>query len=221
MLGADVVVDPDRAGARIGRVDRLAHQLAPEATAVLSAVLALGDERAAGAHLLVPAGVALIFVGRAVDRASALADQLARRIAEHLLEARIAALVGAVLHERDAHRGVVEDQLLLGERALHAQVGLALGRHVLEAPDPFLHLIADVDAPPARAAAEARAVAAPEAPLGVVRAAGRRGEIGERPGALPVLAIGEQHLRALADELAGAGADHLLEVAVAALDDAV
>src|SRR5207248_10296996 len=77
------------------------------------------------------------------------------------------------------------------------------------------------DAPAGRAAAEGRAVAAREAPLGVVRAARRGGEIGERTGALPVVAIGEQDLRALADELAGARADHLLEVAVAALVGAV
>ena len=54
-----------------------------------------------------------------------------------------------------------------------------------------------------------------------MRAAGHGGEIGERTGALPVVAIGEQDLRALADELAGARADHLLEVAVAALDGTV
>src|SRR5207245_5578858 len=150
-----------------------------------------------------------------------LPDQLARPVAEHLLEARIAALVGAVLYERDADGGVVEDQLLLGERALHALVRLALGGDVLEAPDPFLHLVADVDAPAVRAAAVGGAVAALEAPFGVVRSARRGGEIGERTGALPVFALGEEALGALADELARPRAHHLLEIAVAALDDAV
>src|SRR5882672_9452654 len=221
MLGADVVVDPDRPRARIRRIDRLADEFAPEAAAVLAAVLALGGHRAARAHLLVPGGIALELLAGAVDRMHALADQLARPVAEHLLEARIAALVGAILHERDADRGVVEDQLLLGERTLHALVGLALCGDVLEAPDPFLHLIADVDAPAARAAAVGLAVAALEAPFGIVRGARRGGEIGKRTGALPVLAIGEQDLGALANQLARAGAHHLLEIAVAALDDAV
>src|SRR6185295_5632479 len=100
-------------------------------------------------------------------------------------EARVAALVGAVPDEADADGGVVEDQLLLGKRALHALVGVALGGHVLEAPDPLLDLAADIDAPAARAATEGRAVAALEAPFRVMRAAGLGGEEGERAGALP------------------------------------
>src|SRR5438094_473067 len=106
-------------------------------------------------------------------------------------------------------------------RSFQRFAGVVLGGDVVVAPDPLLRLVAGVDAPAARAAAEGRAVAALEAPLGVVRAAGRGGEIGERTGALPVVAIGEQDLRVLADELAGARADHLLEVAVAALNGAV
>src|SRR3954464_8845840 len=138
MLGGHVVVDPDGARTRQRGIDRLAHQLAPEGAAVLAAVLALGDDRAPVAHLLVPGGVALVILGRAVDRGGALADQLAGSITEHLLEAGIAALVGPVPDERDADRGVVEDQLLLGERPLHPPVGVPLRGDVLEAPDPFL-----------------------------------------------------------------------------------
>src|SRR5205085_1865883 len=106
--------------------------------------------------------VALELLARAVDSLGALADELARPVAEHLLEAPVTALVGAVPDEGDADRGVVEDQLLLGERALHALVGLALGRDVLEAPDPFLELVGGIDAPAARAAAKGRAVAPPK-----------------------------------------------------------
>src|SRR5207247_9867254 len=119
VLGGDVVVDPDRAFARMRRVDRLADELAPEDGSVLAPVLALGGHRAAVVHLVVPAGVAIVFLGRAVDRARALADELARAVAEHLLEAQVAALVGALPDEGDADGGVVEDQLLLGEGALN------------------------------------------------------------------------------------------------------
>src|SRR5205085_6758693 len=221
VLGGHIVVDPDRAGARLRRVDRLADELAPEEATVLAPVLALGADRTALAHLLVPRRVALMVLGRDVDAARALADELARPVAEHLLEAPVAALVGAVAHERDADRRVVEDQLLLGERALQPLVRFALERHVLEAPDPFLDLVADIDAPAARAVAEVRAVAALEAPLRVVGLTGRGRHVGERAGAQPVVALGEDDLGALADELARPGAHHLLEEAVAALDRAV
>src|SRR3954470_23987415 len=221
MLGADVVVDPDGAFARMCRVDRLADELAPEHAAVLALVLPLDRNRASVAHFVVPRRISVVLLLRAVDRPCALPDQLAGPIAEHLLEARIAALIGALPDEGDAYRRVVEDQLLFGKRTLHAQVRFALGRHVLEAPDPLLDLVAEVDAPAARSAAEDRAVAALEAPLGVVRRAGRRGEEGERSGALPVVAIGEEHRRAFTHQLRRAGADHLFEMAVAALDDAI
>ena len=45
-------------------------------------------------------------------------------------------------HEGDADRGVVEDQLLLGERALDALLGLVLLRDVLEEPHRALRRVA-------------------------------------------------------------------------------
>src|SRR3982751_3536337 len=199
MLGRHVVIDPDGAGTRQGRIDRLADELAPQGAAVLAAVLALGDDRAPVAHLLVPGGVTLVVLGAAVDRRGALADELAGPVAEHLLEARIAALVGPVANERDADGGVVEDQLLLSERPLHPRVGLALGGHVLEAPDPFLLLVAGIDAPAARAATEGAAIASPEAAFVIVRLARRGGRERQLARALPLLAVGEDYARALAD----------------------
>ena len=220
VLGADVVVDPDRALVRPRRIDRLADQLAPEKAAVLAPVLPLDRDRLALLHLLVEGGVVLPGGRVGIDGFGAAGDELARLVAEHLLETRIAALVGAVPEEGDADRGVVEDELLLGERALHAQVGLALGGDVLEAPDPLLLGLTQVGAPAARAAAEGRAVAPLEAPFAVVRLAGQGVVVGERHRLLPVRLRGEQDRRALADQLAGPRADHLLEEAVAALDRA-
>src|SRR5205085_2069322 len=208
---------------RLRRVDRLADELAPEGAAVLAAVLALGGDGSALAHLLVPGGVALELLARAVDPFGALADELARPVAEHLLETPVAALVGAVAHERDADGRVVEDQLLLGERALHALVRLALGGDVLEAPDPFLDFLPRIDASAACAAADARGrpVVLSEQAVGVVRLAVRRGAIGDLMGALLVLGRVEARPRAHPDELARPGADHILERPVAALDGAV
>src|SRR5205085_478305 len=206
---------------RLRRVDRLADELAPEGAAVLAAVLALGGDGSALAHLLVPGGVALELLARAVDPFGALADELARPVAEHLLETPVAALVGAVAHERDADGRVVEDQLLLGERALHALVRLALGGDVLEAPDPFLDFVPRIDASAACAAAEGRPVAPSEPAFVVVRLSRRRGAIGELARALPLLGIGKERARALADQLPRPGADHFLEIPVAALDGAV
>ena len=57
-----------------------------------------------------------------------LADERAAARAAHLLEEAVAALDHAVAHEGDADGGVVEDQILLGERALHPHLGLALRR---------------------------------------------------------------------------------------------
>ena len=71
-----------------------------------------------------------------------LADQLAGTGADHLLEEAVAALDDAVAHEGDADRGVVEDQLLLGERALDALLGLVLLRDVLEEPHRALRRVA-------------------------------------------------------------------------------
>src|SRR5262245_53698202 len=97
----------------------------------------------------------------------------------------------------------------LGHRALERVArGLqqlargVLGGHVLQAPDPFLLGLADVDAPAAGAAAERRAVAALEEPLRVIRLAGRGALVGKPAGLLPILARGEQRRRALPDELA-------------------
>src|SRR6185503_5213411 len=72
----------------------------------------------------------------------ALADELARISADHILEEAVAALDRAVADERDAHRRVVEDQLLLAERALHALLGLVLLRDVLEQPHRALRRVA-------------------------------------------------------------------------------
>src|SRR6202171_4846181 len=221
VFGSDVVVDPDRALVRAFGIDRLADELAPEAPAVLAPLLALGGYRAPVAHFLVPGAILLMLLARVIDRLGAAPEELAALVAEHLLQAGVAALVRAVAQERDADSGVAEDQLLLGKGALHAMVGLALGGDVLKAPDPLLDVVADVDAPATVAAAEQRPVAPLEDPLGVVRGARRGGQVGERAGFLPVVLIGEQHRRALADDLARPGAHHLLEKAVAALDDAV
>ena len=101
---------------------------------------------------------------------------------------------------------------------LHASLGFALGRDILEAPDPLLLLASRVDAPAAGAAVENGAVAALEFPFAVVRLAGGGGAIGEQARLAPCLLRGEQHRGALADELAGACADHVLQETVAALD---
>ena len=151
----------------------------------------------------------------------ALADQRAAARAHHLLEEAVAALDHPAAHESDADGGVVEDQVLLGQRALHAQLRLALDGDVLVAPDPLLLLVPGVGAPPARAAHEGRAVAPAEARLAVVGAAGRGRRVRAPPGLLPVGARREQARGALADQLAGPGADHVLQIAVAALDRAV
>src|SRR6185503_12235414 len=151
----------------------------------------------------------------------ALADELAALRAHHLLEEAVAALDRAVAHERDADRGVVEDQVLLGERALHAQLGFALDRDVLVAPDPFLLGLAGIDAPAARAALEGAAVAAAEARFAVIGAAGRRRGVGALARLDPLVARGEEHRGALPDELARPRAHHVLEEAVAALHRAV
>src|SRR5207302_850097 len=85
------------------------------------------------------------------------------------------------------------------------------GRDILEAPDPLLLLAPRIDAPAAGAAVEHGAVAALEFPLAVVRFPGGGAAIGEQPRLAPSLLRGEQHRGALADELAGARADHVAQ----------
>src|ERR1700682_4550769 len=142
VFGSDVVVDPDRALVRAFGIDRLADELAPEAPAVLAPVLALGGYRAPVAHFLVPGAILLMLLARVIDRLGAAPEELAALVAEHLLQARVAALVRAVAQERDADSGVAEDQLLLGKGALHAMVGLALGGDALKTPAHIPHVVA-------------------------------------------------------------------------------
>src|SRR4029078_176634 len=103
VLGGDVVVDPDRPVQRVCRGDRLTDKLAPEGGAAAPPVLPLRRDRAPVLHLLVPGGIRLVLLVRAIDLLAVAADELARPPAEHLLEGRVAALVGAVLEERDSH----------------------------------------------------------------------------------------------------------------------
>ena len=133
-------------------------------------------------------------------------------------------VVGEVL---GARVGLLQLDGALGDRALERvarglgqRPRLVLGGDVLVAPDPLLLLVAGVDAAAARAADEGAAVAAPERRLVLVGAARRGVAVGAPAGRLPLLLAGEQHRAALPDQLAGPGADHVLEEAVAALDDA-
>ena len=193
-----------------------------EARAVGALQARLGDVDAARRRLLEGAPRGLLPVGLVGEqRRGKAAHQPAAPRAHHLLEIAVAALDDAVAHEGDADGGVVEDQLLLGERARHAHLRLALDRDVLAAPDPFLLGLARVGAPAARAAQEGGAVATLEARLAVERAARQGSAVGLLARLLPLLARGEHHRGALADQIAGARADHLLEEAVAALDRAV
>ena len=133
-----------------------------------------------------------------------------RVVAGHVLGAgfRVLQLRGALGHL--ALEGV--------QGLLHAHLGFALGRDILEAPDPFLLLAPRIDAPAAGAAMEHGAVAAFEFPFAVVRFSGGGGAIGKQPRLAPSLLRGEQHRGARADELAGACADHVLQETVAAPD---
>jgi hypothetical protein len=90
----------------------------------------------------------------------ALAHQLAWAGAHHVLEEAVAARHEAVAHESDADRGVVEDQLLLGERALHALLGGALLGDIGDQPDVALVGVAGLHRAPVDAAPEGGAVLA-------------------------------------------------------------
>ena len=214
VLGRYIVVDPNRAGARLRRVNRLADELAPEGAAVLAPVLPLGGDGVAVAHLLVPGGIALELLARAVNSFGALADELARPVAEHLLETLVAALIGAVAHEGDAHRRVVEDRLLLAQEPRHL-VGLPapLG-DVLDDPHRAALRVGRIDCLRDQAAKKGAAVLAPHLPLDVELAAGGEDRHGDLAKGRVALAARIDDLARLADELVRAIAEHLGELRI-------
>src|ERR1700741_2422297 len=83
-------------------------------------------------------------------------------------------------------RGALGHLALEGVQGLlHARLGLALGRDILEAPDPLLLLAPGIDAPAAGAAMEDGAVAALELPFAVVRFSWGGGAVGEQARSAP------------------------------------
>src|SRR5262249_39618206 len=153
----------------------------------------------------------------------ALPDELARSGADHLLEEAVAALDIARAHEGDADRGVVEDQLLLAERALHALLALVLLAHqppeVLLRAAPLGDVLHDRHRAAVRverihraaldAAPERGAVLAP-AQLDAARGLAARQSLVDRGGFRVLRDVGVQHRGGLALELARAVAVHLL-----------
>src|SRR6185295_185961 len=150
-------------------VDAPAARAADEGGAVAAAerhLVLVGAARRRGA--VAHPGRLPILLAREENR-GALPDQLARARAHHVLEEAVAAMDGAAAHEADADRGVVEDQLLLGERPLHALLGGALLRDVGEQPDVAAVRLAGLHGAAAHAAPEARAVLAAQVLLARVR----------------------------------------------------
>src|SRR5690606_22827125 len=134
---------------------------------------------------------------------------------DHFLEEAVAALDGARAHEGDADRGVVENELLLGERPLERLVGPLSFGDVLEEPDVALGGIAGLDRPSADPAPEPRAIL-PAHP-GLARMGAPAVELGiDAAGPLPFVVGKETLARGDAHHGAGRVAEHLLEAAIAA-----
>src|SRR5262249_44751753 len=155
-----VVVAPDPFLLGIPGVDAPAANAAHEGRAVAApeARLALEGLARLRAGAALP-GSAPLLLAREEDL-GALADELARAIAEHLLEMTVAAQDHAVAQEGDADGRVVEDQLLLGERALHALLGLVFLGDVLPQPHRTLRGVAGLHCAAGNRAPDAGAVLA-------------------------------------------------------------
>ena len=108
-------------------VDRARQRAAPEPRAVLARERAVALEDAAVAQLLVHAARAAPGLVRGIEHARRTARELPRRVAQHALQARIAAHDHAVLDERDADRQHLEHQVLLVQHRLVGGLRL-LGR---------------------------------------------------------------------------------------------
>ena len=213
----DVLEQPDVAARGLARLHRAAGDPAPEAGAVLPA------------HPLLP-GVHLAFVDRGVSLQHRLvfgvgevhvargrADRRAGRVAEHFLEAPVAAHGAPLAGELDAHHDVVEQRLLLGEHALQLLLAAALLGDVLYDPHRALVRVLRIDRAAVGAVPEGAAVTA-LAQLDPARGLAARERLVDH-AALGVLGeVGIEHRGGLAVELARAVAIHLLVAPVAAHD---
>ena len=131
LLGlGDVFDDPHRAGFGVGRVDRLAVDVAPDVAAVGAAQQPVDVEEAAGRQQrgrFDAESIEAVGIRKQPNRR--LARQLlGRRVAEDVGHALVATLDHAVAGEDDARRCVVEDRRQLEQRALRACRLIGRGR---------------------------------------------------------------------------------------------
>ena len=213
----DVLEQPDVALGAVARLHRPAADAAPEARAVLAAHPGLARVRAALVELVVVARHLLVFGVGEVDVARQRADRRAGRIAEHLLEAAVAAHRLARARELDADDDVVEERLLLGEHALQLVGCFAFFGDVLDDPHRALVRLLRVDRPAVGAVPESAAVLAP-AQLDPARGLAAREHVVHRAALLEVRAARVQDRGRLAVHLARTVAVHLLVAPVAAHD---
>jgi hypothetical protein len=169
--------------------------------------------------LVHPAGEAVLLVGE-VEVAARRAGRLARRVAEYLLVAAVAAHRLALAAELDGDGDVVDQRLLLGQHALQFLLGAALVGDVLDGPHRAALRVAGVDRAPVGAVPERAAVLAPAQADAPRRLAARERRVA-RLRRLVLDVVGIEDAGRLAVELARPVAVHLLVAPVAAHDPAV
>src|SRR5204863_3627637 len=112
-------------------------------------------------HVGIDRGDAVVFLLHEIEIARRRTHRGARRIAEHFLEAAIAAHGLPVTRELDANDDVVQQRLLLGEHALQLFLRLALLGDVLDDPDRPSVRLARIDRAAIGTIPEGAAVLAP------------------------------------------------------------
>ena len=109
----------------------------------------------------------------------------------------------------------------LGDRTLQRLARCALGRNVVETPDPILFLDAGIDAPPDGTTQERTTVDTLEAHFADIGLARRGGPVGMAGCGFPFFAIRKQHRGRRPDQGSGGMSGHLFQIAIGALDDAI
>src|SRR5690606_10967532 len=216
----DVLEEPDVALAGIAGLDRPSADPAPDPRAILPAHPGLARMGAPAVELGIDAAGPLPFVVGKETLARGDAHHGAGRVAEHLLEAAIAAHGPPVTGNLDPDHHIVQQRLLLREQALHLLLGAALLGDVLHDPHRPLVRIVGVDRAAVGVAPEDAAVLSPPALHAPRRRAAREGVV----VGLRLLVVGAghiEHARRLAVELSRPIAVHLLVAPVAAHDRAL
>ncbi len=217
-LLAHVHGDADAALFGKERVQRLAAHLAGDRAAVLGEQFHLaGEARAVRFAVAValhglPVGIAeMPLAGRSFG-------QLARRVAQHLLEMPVAAGEPVVAHECDAHHRVVEQRLLLPDRRVQPDLRVALLVDVIDDPDRSFGGVQRIDEAAREAGPEEAAVLAPHLALAAVGQPEGKGGVGRPPEGAEGRGIGVEALAAQPDRLAGGGVAEYFRISGIAAD---